>query len=97
MINIGVTFLGKWSFVSQRNPWISVFDVVLSKVELKMWFLQLLTLNLPKKLVFSSKTMVLAQKLQFSQKPQFFSFLPEISTGKHLWPTDLWPNERPLA
>ena len=20
--NIGVTFLGKWSFVSQRNPWI---------------------------------------------------------------------------
>ena len=43
-----VTFLGKWSFVLQRNPWISVFDVVLLKVESEMWFLQFLTLNLPK-------------------------------------------------
>ena len=34
--NIGVTFLGKWSFISLRNPWILVFDVVLLKVELEM-------------------------------------------------------------
>ena len=50
--NIGVTFLGKWSFISQRNPWMSVFDVVILKVEWEMWFLQFLTLNLPKKLDF---------------------------------------------
>ena len=36
--NIGITFLGKWSFISMRNLWISVFDVVLLKVELEMCF-----------------------------------------------------------
>ena len=46
--NIGVTFLGKWSFVSKRNPWISVFDGIFLKVALKMLCLQFLTLNLPK-------------------------------------------------
>ena len=33
-----VTFLGKWSFISLRNLWISVFDVVLLKFELEMCF-----------------------------------------------------------
>ena len=33
-LNIGVTFLGKWSFVSQKNPWISVKSSMLSSLSL---------------------------------------------------------------
>ena len=82
--NIGVTFLGKWSFVSLRNPWISVFDVVLLKVELEMWFLQFLSLNLPenhsfhqkccfytKICGFHKKSTVFIKIHGFHQKPQF--------------------------
>ena len=74
-----VTFLGKWSFVSLRNLWISVFDVVLLKVELEMWFLQFLSLNLPENcgfhqsLQFSSKSMVFIKIHSFHQNPWFSS------------------------
>ena len=52
-------FLGKWSFISQTNPWISVFDVVLLKVKWEMWFLQFLNLNLAKNCgFFLAKCMV---------------------------------------
>ena len=62
--NIGVTFLGKWSFISLRNLWISVFDVLL-KVELEMWFLQFLSLNLPENCCFH-------QNPWFSSNPWIF-------------------------
>ena len=83
--NIGVTFLGKWSFISLRNLWISVFDVVLLKVELEMWFLQFLRLNLPENcsfhqnlqfssnLRFSSKSTVFIKICGFCQNPQLLS------------------------
>ena len=83
--NIGVTFLGKWSFISLRNLWISVFDVVLLKVELEMWFLQFLRLNLPENcsfikihgfhqnLLFSSKSAVFIKIHSFCQNLRFSS------------------------
>ena len=87
--NIGVTFLGKWSFVSLRNLWISVFDVVPLKVELEMCFLQFVSLNLPENcsfnqnlqfhqnLQFSSKAVVFIKICGFLQNPQF-SQKPQI-------------------
>ena len=84
--NIGATFLGNWSFVSLRNLWISVFDVVLLKVELEIWFLQFLSLNLPENcgfhqnLQFSSKSAVFIklhgfhQNHSFCQNPRFCHF-----------------------
>ena len=70
--NIGVTFLGKWSFISLRNLWISVFDVVLLKAELKMWFLQFLNLNLPENCGFQTKICGFHQNPQFSSKNHGF-------------------------
>ena len=70
--HIGDTFLGKWSFISLRNPWVSVFDVVLLKVELEMWFLQFLNLNLPENRNFHQKPQFLEQNLQFSSKSTVF-------------------------
>ena len=74
--NIGVTFIGKWSFISLRNLWISVFDVVLLKVELEMWFLQFLRLNLP-------------ENCSFHQNPWFSSksavFIKICSFHQNLW------------
>ena len=88
--------LGQVSFVSLRNLWISVFDVVLLKVELEMWFLQFLSLNLPENcgfcqnLQFSSKTTDFHQNLQFLP---FLSFQEDnIKTNRD----SMW-NERPLA
>ena len=88
--NIGVTLIGKWSFVSLRNPWISVFDVVLLKVELEMWFLQFLSLNLPENCSFQTKIHSFYQKPRisvkihgFHQNPQFLAFLSELSRGQH--------------
>ena len=73
--NIGVTFLGKWSFISLRNLWISVFDVLL-KVEWEMWFLQFLRLNLP-------------ENCSFHQNPWFSSksavFIKICSFHQNLW------------
>ena len=77
--NIGVTFLGKWSFISLRNLWISVFDVVLLRVELEMWFLQFLRLNLPENysfhqnLLFLAKSAVFIKICGFHQNPRFLS------------------------
>ena len=73
--NIGVTFLGKWSFISLRNPWISVFDVVLLKVELEMLFLQFLSLNLPENCNFHQKPQFLDQNLCFSSKSTVYKNL----------------------
>ena len=70
--NIGVTFIGKWFFISLRNLWISVFDVVLLKVELEMWFLQFLRLNLPENCSFS-KSMVFIKIHGFHQNLLFSS------------------------
>ena len=77
--NIGVTFLGKWSFISLRNLLISVFDVVLLKVELEMWFLQFLRLNLPENCSFhqnpwfSSKSAVFIKIHSFHQNLRFLT------------------------
>ena len=66
-----------------------VFVVSDLKYAQKLRFLALKLRFLSKTAVFM-KTWFLAlktgfhQKLWFSQKPWFFSFLPEISTGKHL-------------
>ena len=57
-----------WSFISLRNPWISVFDGVLLKVELEMWFLQFLSLNLPENYSFHQKLWLLDQNMWFSSK-----------------------------
>ena len=92
--NIGVTFLGKWSFISLRNLWISVFDVVLLKVELEMWFLQFLRLNLPENCSFHQNPVFIKicsfhQNLRFfkirgfCQNPRFLPFLSELSRGQH--------------
>ena len=70
--NIGVTFLDKWSFISLKKPWISVFDVVLLKVELEMWFLQFLSLNLPENCNFHQKSWFLDQNPWFSSKSTVF-------------------------
>ena len=59
-------------FISLRNPWISVFDVVLLKIELEMCFLQFLTLNLPEN-VFRPKSAVFIKICSFHQNLQFSS------------------------
>ena len=56
-----------WSFISLRNPWISVFDIFLLKVELEMWFLQFLSLNVPENWFFT-QNWFLDQNLRFSSK-----------------------------
>ena len=103
--NIGVTFLGKWSFISLRNLWISVFDVVLLKVELEMWFLQFLRLNLPENCSFhqnpwfSSKSAVFIkicgfhQNLQFSSKSAVFKNL-QFSSKSAIFAISLWAFKR---
>ena len=64
-----------------RNLWISVFNVVLLKVELEMWFMQFLRLNLPENcsfhqnLWFSSKSTIFIKICSFFQNPQFSSNL----------------------
>ena len=88
--NIGVTFLGKWSFISLRNLWISVFDVVLLKVELEMWFLQFLRLNLPENCSFhqnpwfSSKSAVFSKICSF-HKNLWFSSKSVVFIKIHVW------------
>ena len=77
--------LHKWSFISLRNLWISVFDVVLLKVELEMWFFAVSEIKSAWKLQFSSKSMLFSSKsavfikicsfhqnLQFSSKSVVF-------------------------
>ena len=66
-------------FISLRYLWISVFDVALLKVELEMWFLQFLSLNLPENCGFhqnpwfSSKFAVFVKICSFHQNPQFLA------------------------
>ena len=67
-----MVFLGNWSFISLRNLCISVFDAVLLKVELEMWFLQFLRLNLPENCSFQTKIHGFHQICSFRPKSTIF-------------------------
>ena len=73
-----------------------MFDVVLLKIELEMWFLQFLSLNLPENVFrpksvvfikicgFLSKSAVFVKICGFHQNPRFLAFLSELSRGHQI-------------